>query len=88
MTNLFFSILPNEYELAFKEEIWGCCKYIGLPYDTVMSMPIQDRKFYIMKHNEEQEKHNQTHNANNNTSTFTGDTINRFAELEQQKFGR
>ena len=70
--------------MSFKEEIWGCCKYIGLPYDTVMSMPIQDRKFYIMKHNEEQEKHNKNV-YNDKTSVFSGDTINNFAQLEQQK---
>jgi hypothetical protein len=35
----------------FKEEIWGCFKYIGIPMDTLMNMPISDRKFYIMLHN-------------------------------------
>ena len=52
LTNMFFSILPNEYERQLKEEIWGCFKYIGIPMETIMSMPIQDRKFYIIKHNE------------------------------------
>ena len=51
LTNLFFSTLPNEYERIFKEEIWGCFKYIGIPMDTLMNMPIADRKFYIMLHN-------------------------------------
>jgi hypothetical protein len=51
LTNLFFSTLPNEYERIFKEELWGCFKYIGIPMDTLMNMPIADRKFYIMLHN-------------------------------------
>ena len=51
LTNLFFSILPEAYERNFKEEIWGCFKHIGIPLETVMNMPISDRKFYIMMHN-------------------------------------
>ena len=51
LTNSYFSILPNEFEKNLKDEIWGCFKYIGIPMDTIMNMPIQDRKYYIMKHN-------------------------------------
>ena len=51
LTSLFFSILPSNYEKSFKEEIWGCFKYIGIPMDTLMNMPIADRKYYIMLHN-------------------------------------
>jgi hypothetical protein len=43
--------LPNEFEKTFKEEIWGCFKYIGIPMDTLMNMPVADRKYYIMLHN-------------------------------------
>jgi hypothetical protein len=43
--------LPSEYERAFKEELWGCFKYIGIPFETLMNMPVADRKFYIMMHN-------------------------------------
>lgn len=51
LTNLFFSTLPEEYEKSFKEEIWGCFKYVGIPMDILMTMPIADRRFYIMMHN-------------------------------------
>lgn len=51
LTNLFFSILPEEYEKSFKEEIWGCFKYVGIPMDILMTMPIADRRYYIMMHN-------------------------------------
>ncbi len=40
-----------DYERSFWDEIWGCVKYIGIPYDTLLDMPIQDRKVWIMKHN-------------------------------------
>ena len=87
MTNLFFSTLPNEYEKAFKDEIWGCYKYIGIPIETLYSMPIQDRKYFIQRHNAdnkaEQERHNET--TNTNERTFSGEMINSFAELEQKK---
>lgn len=62
MTNLFFSTLPNEYERIFKEELWGCFKYIGIPMETLMNMPIADRKYYIMLHNKtEGNSNNETH---------------------------
>lgn len=87
MTNLFFSTLPNEYEKAFKDEIWGCYKYIGIPIETLYSMPIQDRKYFIQRHNAdnkaEQERYNET--TNTNERTFSGEMINSFAELEQKK---
>lgn len=68
----------EEYERAFWDEIYGCMKYVGLPYDTLMSMPIQDRKVWIMKHNmaqrgEAERERNQS-----------GDFINSYASLEQE----
>lgn len=53
LTNLFFSTLPSEYEKTFKEEIWGCFKYVGIPMDVLMTMPIADRRFYITMHNKQ-----------------------------------
>ena len=48
-------MLPSDYERILKDEIWGMFKHIGIPIETVMSMPIQDRRYYIQKHNYEQE---------------------------------
>lgn len=85
---MFFSILPNEYERQLKEEIWGCFKYIGLPMDTVMSMPIQDRKFYILKHNEAVEMENKRIQAaergSSHESTISGEAVNAYAHREIQ----
>lgn len=87
MTNLFFSISPKEYETAFKEEIWGCYKYIGIPLDTIYNMPIQDRKYFIQRHNAESIAEQEQFNAmnNKNENTIGGVAINSFAALEQQK---
>ena len=56
-TILFSSISPN-YEQTLKEELFGCFKYIGIPFDQLNKMPTRDRKYYIMKHNNEMEKQN------------------------------
>lgn len=90
---MFFSILPNEYERQLKEEIWGCFKYIGLPMETIMSLPIQDRKFYIIKHNEAMEMENRQMRAaekgNSHESTISGEALNAYAyrEIQNNKHG-
>lgn len=83
LTNLFFSILPNEYEARLDREIWGCVKYIGIPYETVMRMPIYKRKNFIRMHNEEQEGIKQKEEAANNKNKVNGELINNFAKMEQ-----
>lgn len=83
LTNIFFSISPEEYERSFKEEIWGCYKYIGIPLDEIYKMPIQDRKYFIMKHNQEQEEYKLKHSPKNSNS-ITGDAINQYASITQQ----
>lgn len=71
------------------EELWGCVKYIGLSWDMVMSLPIQDRKYYIQKHNyETQEANNATgSNSSGNREYMTsiyGEEVNKIAERMQQ----
>lgn len=46
-------------------------------------MPIQDRKFYIMKHNQEQEEHKPI-NSNKNGSVISGEAINTYASITQK----
>ena len=72
---LFSSISPN-YERNLKDELFGCFKYIGIPFDILDRMPTRDRKFYIAKHNgimdEEKSK---------DTTKVNGEMINKFAEM-------
>lgn len=75
--------MPNEYETRLEREIWGCVKYIGIPYETVMKMPIYKRKDYIRLHNEEQEGIARQHNKDSSKSTVSGMMINDYAKLEQ-----
>lgn len=51
--------------------------------NEIMDMPIQDRKYFIMKHNQEQQEIESKRNGNRNKS-ITGDSINTFAELSQK----
>lgn len=82
MTNLFFSISPSEFEASLKEEIWGCYKYIGIPIETIYSMPVHDRKFFIMKHNMDVKEENEKTANNSNSGTITGEALNNYAAKE------
>ena len=77
-TILFSSISPN-YEQTLKEELFGCFKYIGIPFDQLNKMPTRDRKYYIMKHNNEMEKQN----GSDSSKSHTTDAIETFTELHQ-----
>ena len=53
--------------------------------ETIMNMPIQDRKFYIMKHNEENEGTRSAKQREQGTQTVQGESLNAFAKMEQNK---
>lgn len=83
LTSIFFSTFPKDYERRLKDEIWGCFKYIGIPMDTIMSMPIQDRKYYILKHNEEQGNLQRDMGDRKNSIELYGESLNRYADIAQ-----
>jgi hypothetical protein len=86
-TNTFFSISPNEYASALLDEIYGCFKYIGIPIDTVMNMPIQNRKYFISKHNKDCDEINNKY-SNSNSSTLSGDATETFTKMSMNDYGR
>lgn len=75
--------------MAFWDEIYGCVNYLNLPYDTVMNLPVYVRKFWIKKHNysvEEQNAEIEKEKLKNSGGSFiSGEGLNAFAELEQNK---
>ena len=81
LTSLFFSIWPSDFEKNLTDEIWGCVKYVGIPYDTVMRMPIHVRKYFIRKHNEEQETKNGSYSYG--SRHISGEALNKYASMEQ-----
>ena len=78
-TILFSSISPN-FERNLKDELYGCFKYIGIPFDVLDRMPVRDRKFYIAKHNGITEEEN---SKNRNENTINGELINTYANIHQ-----
>lgn len=90
MTNFYFSISPNEYARNLLDEIWGCFKHIGMSWDMIMKLPIQDRRALIHKHNLEQETINNEIEGRGNTNvrTYEGESINTFAKMEQNDIKR
>lgn len=49
-----------------------------------MKLPIQDRRYYIQKHNEEQQGLRTSYEKKNGNRTVDGEAINSFAKLEQE----
>ena len=72
------------------DEIWGCFKHVGMPWNMIMSLPIQDRRAMINKHNMEQEAISREYeNKNNgNMRTYEGESLNTFARMEQNDLKR
>ena len=50
-------------------------------------MPVQDRRFYIFKHNEEQEKRKYEYTTNQTGYRENGD-LNAFAKTEQSNINK
>jgi hypothetical protein len=67
-----------------KDEIWGCTHYMKIPMETVMKLPVQDRRYFIQKHNEEQEGLRTRYERRNGNQIQDGEAINAYARLEQQ----
>jgi hypothetical protein len=90
LTNFYFSISPNEYAKNLLDEEWGCFKHIGMSWDMIMRLPIQDRRALIHKHNKEQEVINNELEGkkSSNERTYEGASLNTFAKMEQSNIKR
>ncbi len=71
------------------DEIWGCFKHIGMSYDMIMKLPIQDRRALIYKHNMEQDAISREFDkTQGNVRTYEGESLNTFARMEQNDMKR
>jgi hypothetical protein len=73
------------------DELWGCFKHVGMSWDMIMKLPIQDRRTLIYKHNLEQEMSNSEYRNNENgghNRYYEGESINTFARMEQTNMRR
>jgi hypothetical protein len=84
---MFFSISPSDYADALLDEIYGCFKYIGIPIDTVMNMPIQNRKYFISRHNRDCEEMNGKY-SDNKSSTLTGEATDIYSQISISDYKR
>lgn len=79
--------MSSNAEIYLKEELWGCFKYIKIPFDILYKMPTRERKFYIKRHNDTiKEENEQYENAQGNNSSTTHTTdVNKFAAMSQSR---
>lgn len=61
---MMFSSISPEYEENLKEELFGCFKYMGIPFDVLNAMPTRDRKYYINQHNKKVAEENEAYERN------------------------
>ena len=80
---MFFSTLPDDYETKLKDEIYGCFKYIGIPIETLYHMTVQDRRYFILRHNAEQQRIELEQESNKNGNSINAN-LNEYAKLDQQ----
>jgi hypothetical protein len=82
---MFFSISPNDYSEALLDEIYGCFKYIGIPIDTLMHMPVQTRKYFISKHNHDCEELDKKYN-NDKTINVSGENTSVYTQMSMTDY--
>jgi hypothetical protein len=82
---MFFSISPNDYSEALLDEIYGCFKYIGIPIDTLMNMPVQTRKYFISKHNHDCEELDKKYN-NDKTINVSGENTSVYTQMSMTDY--
>lgn len=82
-TILFSSISP-EYERLLKEELFGCFKYIKIPFEELLKMPVRDRKYYILKHNEAADEEKREYEERQKGATTKTEAIDAFTDIDQQ----
>lgn len=51
--------------------------------DTIMNMPIQDRKYYIMKHNADEAELKAEIEGSGETHVIEGEALNTYAKVTQ-----
>jgi hypothetical protein len=81
-TILFSSISPN-YARNLLDELWGCFKYMKIPFEELKKMPTKDRKYFIQKHNIEVEEENEEYERRRNGGSTSTESIDRFTDMSQ-----
>ena len=83
---MFFSISPSDYANALLDEIYGCFKYIGIPIDTVMNMPVQNRKYFISRHNRDCEEMDKKYGNGGDSISVTGEGTAEYTQMSMADY--
>jgi len=81
---ILFSGISPEYERLLKEELFGCFKYIKIPFEELMKMPTRDRKFYILRHNEAANAEREEYENAQKGGTTKTEAIDAYTDIDQQ----
>ena len=65
MDSTFFGLTP-EYKLGLTKEIYYLVKHVGFSYESILSMPIYERRIYLDYWQEEIEKEKEQYNKAKN----------------------
>lgn len=71
LTHHFFG-LTYKYKKPLLEELYVCFQYVKIPYETLMTMPTWERRFYMNIHSENVEKQNEARNSQQKTNGGKG----------------
>lgn len=71
--------MSSNQERELKDELFGCFKHIGIPFQVLEKMPVRDRKFYIAKHNGIVEQEEMKDKGN----SVDGEMINKYTDMSQ-----
>ena len=80
---ILFSLISPEYERILKEELFGCFKHIKIPFDELLKMPVRDRKFYILKHNEAETEAREEYESRQKGGSTKTEAIDAFTDIDQ-----
>jgi hypothetical protein len=81
---ILFSGISPDYERLLKEELFGCFKHIRIPLKELMNMPIRDRKFYILQHNEAENAARKEYEERQKGGSTKTEAIDAYTDIDQQ----
>jgi len=80
-----FNGLNPGYEIPLRQEIFGLRTVVGFTMDEILDMPIQDRRYYTILHNEKVERENQAMKGNTSLENSMGDVRHMTEQANKAK---
>jgi hypothetical protein len=80
-----FNGLNPSYEIPLRQEIFGLRTIVGFTLDEIMDMPIQDRRYYTILHNEKVERENEAMKGNAPLDSNMGNIMHMTEQANKAK---